>query len=362
MNKYLIADFNDCQYCERNYGREPVIAVMPNGDLVCVMVTGGPTEPHNKNIVVISKSYDGGKSWTELKCLFSHKQRGVWATEIYTGFSNPMMVVYTYNGDCPYKELQTFVSYSYDNGETWSELRQIAPFANGFCLRKGIKMSNRKTLFPVYYTELFSRFDTFSKIGEPDFWKGIRHMCGVLITEDEGMTYTPHGNIKIDLEKYNKENQQESSEYNSSPHLWEPNCIEAEDGHIIMFMRNSHHCYIEVAESFDYGNNWVHIGSTDIPNADSKICLEKINEKVILVSNTTKSFEFMGRTNLQIQISDDYCKTWKHFSYVNNKEDLYFYPHIAIDKTKAVLYLAYENGIKHYINVYTFKELGLLGG
>ena len=161
-------------------------------------------------------------------------------------------------------------------------------------------------------------------------------MCGVLITEDEGMTYTPHGNIKIDLEKYNKENQQESSEYNSSPHLWEPNCIEAEDGHIIMFMRNSHHCYIEVAESFDYGNNWVHIGSTDIPNADSKICLEKINEKVILVSNTTKSFEFMGRTNLQIQISDDYCKTWKHFSYVNNKEDLYFYPHIAIDKTKSV--------------------------
>lgn len=359
MEKYLITDFKKNNCSNSTYGREPVISVMPNGDLVCVMVTGGPTEPHNENIVVISRSCDNGRTWSEPEILFSHKHRGVWATEIYTGFSAPMMVVYTYNGDCPYKELQTFVSFSNDNGLTWSEPRQIAPFANGMCLRRGIKMSNGKTLFPVYYTELFSRFDTFSKIGEPDFWKGIRHMCGVVITEDEGDTYTPHGIIKIDLDRYAEENETGSAEFHSSPHLWEPNCIEAEDGHIIMYMRNSHHCYIEVAESHDYGNTWRRVGNNGIPNADSKICLEKVNNKIVMVSNTAKSFEFGGRTDLEIQISDDYCKTWKHYSYVNSKEDLYFYPHIAVDNVHSLLYLAYENGVKHYVNVYTFDELGL---
>ena len=62
MEKYLIADFNDMEGIEKNYGREPVISVMPNGSLVCVMITGGPTEPHNDNVVVICRSYDGGKT------------------------------------------------------------------------------------------------------------------------------------------------------------------------------------------------------------------------------------------------------------------------------------------------------------
>lgn len=101
MERCLIADFSKYAFSGKKYGREPVIAVMPNRTLVCVMVTGGPTEPHNDNIVVISKSYDGGKTWDEPNLLFQHKDRGAWATEIYMGYDTPMMVVHTYNGDCP---------------------------------------------------------------------------------------------------------------------------------------------------------------------------------------------------------------------------------------------------------------------
>ena len=74
MEKYMIADFDECEYCVKNpYGREPVIEIMPNGTIVCVMITGGPTEPHNENIVVITRSYDGGKTWSKPEKLFSHK-------------------------------------------------------------------------------------------------------------------------------------------------------------------------------------------------------------------------------------------------------------------------------------------------
>ena len=56
MERYEIARFSD-------WAREPVIAKMKNGTLVCVHIGGGPTEPHNDNVVLYTKSYDDGESW-----------------------------------------------------------------------------------------------------------------------------------------------------------------------------------------------------------------------------------------------------------------------------------------------------------
>lgn len=58
---------------------------------------------------------------------------------IYTGHDRTIMVLYTYSGVCPYKELQTFVSYSEDNGETLSNPHHIAPYANRMCSEKGLR-------------------------------------------------------------------------------------------------------------------------------------------------------------------------------------------------------------------------------
>lgn len=357
MEKYLITDFTNCPFSDVKYGREPVVAVMPNSELVCVMVTGGPTEPHNDNVVVMCRSCDNGQSWSAPELLFHHKNRGVWATEIYTGFSKPMIVLYTYAGECPYKELQTFVSYSADNGLSWTLPKSIAPFANGMCLRKGIKMSNGETLFPVYYTDLFGTFDLFLPFGDPCFWKGTRHSCGVVVTSDEGRHYTPYGTIQLEPEQVLKEI--DYPNHAGSPHLWEPNCVEVEPGHIIMYMRDSHYCYINMAESFDYGKTWQHTGNLDIPNADSKIAMEKIGNTIIMVSNAVNGFAFSERKNLQIKTSVDGCKTWKPVAYVSQKEELLFYPHIAVDNNNGLVYIAYENGVQHYINRYTFDELGI---
>ena len=353
MEKYMIADFDECEYCVKNpYGREPVIEIMPNGTIVCVMITGGPTEPHNENIVVITRSYDGGKTWSKPEKLFSHKSRGVWATEIYMGYDEPMMVVHTYNADCPYKELQTFVSYTSDNGETWSEPRHIAPYANGLCLRRGIKMSNGETLFPIYHTELYDGFGEFRPFGDNNFWKGTRHMCGVVVSQDGGKSYMPYGSFSIDINEAKTNNE-------GSVQLWEPNCVEAEDGHIIMYMRDSFRPYINCAESYDYGRTWTHTGNIDIPNANTKISMHKVNGKVLLVSNVNKSLAFDERIQLLIQRSDDNCKTWKRVCYVAEENDRMFYPHVAIDDKNNLLFIAYEDAHKHYINKYSFKELGL---
>lgn len=350
MKKSLIWDFSDYEHTEKNYAREPVIEIMPDGSLVCVMLTGGTTEPHNKNIVVICRSTDGGESWSAPEILFKHKNRGVWATEIYTGFDKPMMILYTYNAECPYKELQTFVSYTEDSGKTWSRPRQIAPYANGLCLRRGIKMSNGETLFPVYYTEVYDDFGEFPEFGAEGFWKGTRHMCGAVVTDDMGKSYKPFGNIEVDLNNYAKEI--------GSPHMWEPNCVEVEDGHIIMYIRCSCSLYLARSESFDYGRTWSKPVETDIPNADAKMTLFKIGKRIFLVSNLVGDITYEGRTRLSIQSSTD-GKSWKFVCFVDGEKSHRFYSHAAIDEKKKLVYLSYENGVQHFLNKYTFEELGV---
>ena len=333
MNKYQICDFS------KTYAREPVLAIMPDGSLVCILTTGGPTEPHNENYTMICRSEDGGKTWSEPQMLFDNEKRGVWVTELFTEGDIPMMVVHTYNAEVPYKELQTFVSYTYDNGKTWTDPVSMAPHSTGFSIRKGFTLSNGDYFFPVYFTRIDSNFGVYKDWQDKDYWKGSYHSCAALISSDKGKTYTPYGLFE--------------------KNLWEPNAVELEDGHILMFMRDSNKPFMNIAESFDYGRTWEHKGNTSMPNANAKNDVAKVAGKVVLTSNLKESLPFDERANLVIQISDDKCKTWREPIPVTTPDEHIFYPHSAVDYDKKIFYLAYENARQFYINVYTFDELGL---
>lgn len=53
------------------YAREPLLRRMPNGDLVCVCLSGGKTEPANQNLVIISRSKDDGCTWSAPEIIFN---------------------------------------------------------------------------------------------------------------------------------------------------------------------------------------------------------------------------------------------------------------------------------------------------
>ncbi|MDY5230547.1 MAG: sialidase family protein [Eubacteriales bacterium] len=276
----------------------------------------------------------------------------------YIGLQSDMLIVHTYNGECPYKELQTFVSYTDDNGETWSNPVSIAPYANGLCIRKGIKMSNGETLFPIYHTHLNDGFGEFPEFGSSDFWINTYHSCGVIISADNGKSYMPYGNFYMNNNLSNNAVDPEGN-FGTSLDLWEPNCVEVESGHIVMYMRSSGVPYIISAESFDFGRTWIYKGNTNIPNANSKISLQTIRDKVLMVSNTCTSLSFNERRHLQINISADQCRTWMPVSYIEGEDGHFFYPHIAVDEENEIIYIAYEDARRHYVAKYTFSELGL---
>ena len=229
MEKSLIHDF------KKSYGREPIIRKTKNGTLLCVCLSGGNWEPENANVVKIQKSYDDGKTWSDPQVLFSHHCRGVWSSEMFIDDDKIMLIVQTYNAESYYRELQTFYSTSFDDGNTWSEPVSLPNGINGVSVRQGIKLSNSNYLFPIYYGEVVNNFDWKNVTNWHDSFK---FCCGVMISNDKLKSYERYGYIK------------------SEKSLWEPNCIEVENGHIIMYIRNNNAPYLGISHSYDYGKTW----------------------------------------------------------------------------------------------------------
>ncbi len=324
MEKYLIAEFE-------TYAREPIIRKMPDGSLICTFLTGDETEPRNGNFVAVCRSNDGGKTWSKPTELFNHPTRGVWCTEIFCGGEYPMAVVQTYNADCHYRELTTYYSITTDNGKNWSEPKSFRGAMNGVSLRQGFVMSNGEYLFPLYWQEVQGSFtkETHWECEDWDF------KCGAGISADKGETWQICGYISDD------------------DCLWEPNAIEVENGHIVMYCRSPKR-YLYMSESFDYGRTWSKPIQTNIPNSDTKLTLLKVNETILLITN----FDRQKRAHLAIQKSND-GKNFSEITLIEDEDALFYYPHAFADEDERTLYIAYENAKQHYLAKINFDELGL---
>lgn len=335
MEKHLIWDFG------AQYAREPVMRRMPGGDIVVTFLTGGPKEPHNENVVMMCRSSDDGRTWTRPETLFRHSRRGVWCTELFAEGTRPFMVVMTYNAECHYRELQTFRSFSDDGGKTWNEPVSFPSGLNGVTLRQGLVMSNGEWLFPLYWQEVRAEFDwqpdaPFSSRPFSNTWP---FCCGVAVSGDGGETFQRYGYLT-----------------NGSV-LWEPNCVELENGHIVMLMRDNDRPFLARSDSFDYGRSWTPVRPTDIPNPNTKLTLLKVRGKTILINNFRS--EFHDRTRLEIRVSEDGLNSFALTLPLEKLDERWFYPHAFADEANETLYVAYENAREHRLARIHYAELGL---
>lgn len=323
-------------------GREPILRRLKDGTLVCTFLTGGKNEPDNENVVMIAKSFDDGATWTEPKLLFSHPNRGCWTTEIWNEEGPDMAFVHTYAAESWYRELQTYRSFYDPVTKTWSDPENIKGTINGCSIRQGILLSNGDWLFPLYWQEI--QKGCFSTVFDPqkrDFsFKKCKFITGVGISDDKGFSFTRYGRM-------------ESSDYS----LWEPNAIELEAGHVIMYIRSGEG-HLFYSESFDYGRSWTEACLSDIPNPDSKISLAKVGDTILLINNMTSEIGWETRTNLWILKSRD-GKNFEKIVPLEDEATMVFYPHIMVDNDAKILYVAYENSQTHWLKKFTFQELGL---
>ena len=339
-----------------SFAREPVLRRMPDGTLVSLLYTGGNKEPHPENVVAVTRSYDDGETWSKPEIIFQHPFRACWGTELFTGGDLPFIVFQTFSVDTDYCELRAFISFTRDNGKTWSEPCTIQGVPPNFTVRQGRILSDGSWIFPIYHQETNSQWQG-SLMKDISCRKKWRFVCGVIKSTDGGKTFSYHGYIH----------------HPADCHHWEPDITELENGHLLMYIRcESPENVLWQSESFDYGKTWSNSVPTDIPSAGSKEMICDIEGRKVMFFNHVTP-DAVNRNTLAAWTSSDNCKTWyrknviaKLNDYTGELEEMYkgkihpvqvAYPHVFADNEKRLVYLAIDSVYKFYLLKIPFDEL-----
>lgn len=213
---------------------------------------------------------------------------------------------------------KTFVVYSKDNGETWSEAKELVEGdisgGRGPVKNKSIYISNGDILAPASH--------------EPK----PKWFAFVDISKDDGETW-------------------EASEYvpnktddDSLLNLIQPTLWESEPGKIHMLLR-SNLDYIYRSDSNDYGRTWSNAYSTGLYNPNSGIDAVKMdNGTIMLLYNPTQN-NWGHRTPLNLSYSTDNGKTWTLLKTLEDveagKEEEAEFSYPAITALGNKLYMTY---------------------
>jgi len=280
---------------------DTTLRAMPDGSWVMIMLGFGHTEPLPANRVGISRSQDKGKTWSALKPIdlsvkSKNPKRALVPSELMVHGDRCTMVVSTHNGG--FGDWKTFLTHSDDSCKTWSKLTP-APgrTANRTFIRNHIVTKDGRIMMP--YQHYLQTDKAARKISKGRYFHTPRNpRNGVLISRDQGKTWSLHGDIRLTKDDHY--------------HGWaENNIVELSAGKIAMIIRADRlGGVLYYAESTDGGVTWPKFASkTEIPNPGSKATLYGLGgDTVALLHNPNPKH----RSPLSLWISYDGLKTWPY--------------------------------------------------
>jgi len=335
-----------------HYGREPVLRRMPDGSWVCLIYSGGKREPARENCVLITRSGDDGRIWSEPQVLFAHGERCVWATELFTGLDQPAIFVQTFIYDTYYFEIKTFCSSSPDSGRSWSEPCSVHGVCGNASVRKGITLSDGTLLLPVYWMEMLQGFNWDRHLAQaaqshtPVFLTEkvkCQFCCGVWLSRDGGRTWSQHGSVTLPFGKYCWGG-------------WEPNVVELGSGRLVMLMRADGSGCLWRSDSDDRGRTWSPPYPTAIANPGSKFDLLNLQGRIVLLHNPDPQV----RHSLALWVSKDDMQTWsikRELSRSRQPGRWICYPHACPDDARQTLYVASDAVKEFYLQQIPYRDI-----
>ncbi|MDR2439718.1 MAG: glycoside hydrolase [Planctomycetaceae bacterium] len=288
---------------------DQVPRILPDGRIALYFMTGGYTEPAPENHIAVVYSNDNGDTWTSGETLNlgiprSGNTIGQLPTEALV-LGNKITLFFSTHAGHLERSWQSWMATTNDNGKTWDK-PQLLPgrLAAATFIRAHIITRDKRILLPFQHNignlkdpngDVVAR-NRDNPNAYPTPITNTRN--GVLISKDEGQTWSEHGNIRLPIPE--------------NTHLWAENAIvEPTKDRIVMLIRPEWWGgTLYKAESSDGGLTWPEVAEkTEIPNPSSKISLYLIAENTVALLHNPNP---KHRSPLSLWISFDGMKTWAY--------------------------------------------------
>lgn len=322
---------------ERTYG----------GRLWAVWYSGGRWEGPD-NFVLMVKSDDGGKSWSEP--LFVVDPPGMIRAYDPALWLDPSGRLWLFWAQCYTPEEGTIsdgragvwaaVSENPDaDNVKWAVPRRIA---NGIMMNKPIVLSTGEWLLPTAVWK--------SKLGGGELLEELKDECStnVTISEDNGKSFRLHGRMDI-------------------PERWfdEHMLVELKDGRLLCMVRTQY----GIAQSFssDMGRTWTKGVDSGIYGPNSRFFVRRTPSGRILLVNHQKPFimerkDYRKREKLTAYLSEDEGKTWIGGLMIDERQAVSYPDGTFMDDGSIVVIYDYERQKEGDILVARFTEDEILAG
>jgi predicted neuraminidase len=272
---------------------------LPDHSWILFMLAGGDTEPSPLNYTGVTRSADKGKTWTPLERFDvgfprEGKTTGQGPTELMILGDRATLFFSTHSKHWA-NDWRSWFLHSDDSFKTWSKPSEVpGRLKERTFIRKHIVCKDGRILVPFQH---YIGPDEDRK-KEPLDRAFTNPRNGVLISSDNGKTWTEHGNIRLTP--------------NSHYFGWAENDLfEHPDGRITMVIRaDGLGGVLYKAESKDGGLTWPEFASpTPIPNPGSKTTLYNLGGDTVAILHNPNS---KHRSPMALWISFDGMKTWPY--------------------------------------------------
>lgn len=270
---------------------------------------GGTHEKHDDVGIWLSKGEPG--NWSTPEEVAKIREDAHWNPVLFRDPSGAITLFFKVGKVIDYWE--TWFKVSTDNGETWSDAKELVPGdkgGRGPVRNKPIVLSNGDWIAPAS-NELNEVWNAF-----------------VDRSEDQGKTWMETDFVKLERDS-------SFGEGVIQPALWE-----SEPGKVHMLLRSSAGVICR-SDSEDYGKTWSPVYKTDLPNPNSGIDVTKLDDNTLVLIFNPDDKNWGSRSPISLAVSKDNGQTWDPTIELDggDVEDEFSYPSvISWGDTVAVTY------------------------
>ena len=303
---------------KRSWQGIPGIERTAQGRVFVSWFTGGPKEPSPENTVVLSRSEEGGKTFSAPEAMARPGSDGTRCFDPTLWIDPKGRLWYIFNrGNKDTAKHDVWARLCDDPdaaSPVWGAEFRVgydAPFA--FRMNKVTVLTTGEWLMPVTLAEKPVRAWS---TGYND--QQIATLHGVGISTDEGRTWTLHGAVK------------------SRPWALENMITELKDGRLWMLIRTSTGVLWQ-SHSTDRGRTWSEGTASTIKSPGSRFFIRRLASGNLLLVNHHK---FTGRSHLTAQLSTDDGATWNDGLLLDERGGI-SYPDGVQDKN-GLIWITYD--------------------